>query len=204
MLKGCAIGCGLIVLAAAIVGGVIAWRAPKFLAFFAEIAAQEQERQALATQWTLPADDAPTDALFPPTLDGYRREAADDQAAIPELKIDLPGKHAVYRNDASRVDVYLYRVTPLEKEALFTRVEEASQQGASARTWTKVDLGDDYARIYLWSNRLGQNHLWSTRGRLVVFRTADEEDREPVVRAFFKANATPPPPQAGEPKPAPP
>jgi hypothetical protein len=206
MLKGCAIGCGLIVLTLAIVGGVVAWKGPQFFTFFTALVAQEQARQELLQKWTPPADDAPTDAVFPPSLDGYRRESTDEQAMIPELQIDMAGKHAVYREGPSRIDVYFYRVTHLENEALFARVEKASEEGSGTRTWSKVDLGDDYARVYLWTTRLKQNQLWYSRGRLLIFRTTDEADCEPFIHAFFKAGAAAPPEQVNEreiePKPA--
>ena len=185
-MKGCAIGCGMIVLTLALVGGVIAWKAPHLWTMFNAVVAQEQERQLLVTNWTPPAKDAPDVDVFPPMLEGYRLVETNNRANLPELQIDVPGAHAVYRKGPSQIDLYLFPVTQLENEALFKRVEEASEKGGGSRTWTKVDLGDAYARIYLWSTNLKQNHLWYTRGHLVVFRTADEEDRENFVHAFFQ------------------
>lgn len=187
MLRFLAIGCGLIVLIIAMIGGAAVWFGPQLWDMAKEAMAAEQERQQLAERWSPPADDAPAEVVFPAQLENYKREAADDDAKVPELQLDLPGKHAVYRHGASRIDAYVFPITRVERDGVLHRLEHA--QGGGTRTWTKVDLGDAYGRAYLSSTAQKQNHLWFTKGRLVLFRTSDEADCEGLVKAFFRAAA---------------
>jgi hypothetical protein len=189
-MKACGIGCGIVILLLSIVAGIAVWQAPKIIAWFEEMVAEEEQRQLLIKNWPQPAKDAAAEAIFPAKLLGYQRESTDEAARIPELQIDVAGKHAVYKEGASRIDAYVYVITHLEYEALVNRVDKASES-AGTRSKTTVDLGENYARCYLSASGLGQNHLWYSRGRLVLFRTADSEDREDVALEFFRTPAAP-------------
>lgn len=195
--KALAIGCGIIVLIIGIGIGAAVWYGPKLMEMGKAMIAAEEERQSLAKNWAPPAEDATPADVFPQQLAGYQRERTDE-SKLAALEIDVVGDHAIYRNGSSQVEAYLFPVTKLESEALFGRIEKL-KSGSGMSQWEKIDLGSDYSRVYLSKTGLGQNHLWFSKGRLIVFRTDDEEDREALIKDFFRAHAAPasapPPPQ---------
>ncbi len=142
----------------------------------------EQERRELADSWEPPGEEASPDNFFPDRVADYTLDSKDDKAAIPEFHFDLSGMHAIYQSNGSRIDVYVYRTTELEKEALFGRVNRAyeKQQGG-----VKVKTQMGY-RMYYWSSQHHQNHFWWMKGWLLVFRSDDSEDREPFVKRFLQ------------------
>lgn len=103
----------------------------------------------------------------------------------------------MYSSGPNRIEVFAYPVSKLEAEALMGRAERVYEQaqGGGVRKWSKVDLGDSYARAAFSAPGLGQNHLWFTKGWLLAFRTSDAEDREAFVREFLR---TPRQPEAGK------
>jgi hypothetical protein len=156
--------------------------------------AEEPQRQALAAGWDAPDRGAAPAQVFPPAVGDYRLDRADDRAAVPELNLDAKGAHASYSSGASRVEVFAYPVSKLEAEALMNRAERVYEQGGPGgdhRVWSRVESGESYARAYLSAPELGQNHLWFTKGWLLVFRTPDTEDREAFVREFLRAPRRP-------------
>ena len=142
----------------------------------------EKERRELADKWQPPGENASLDSFFPERVANYELDARDDKAVIPEFHFDLSGMHAIYRSNDSRIDVYVYRTTELEKEALFGRVDRVydKQEGGVK---IKTELG---YRMYYSSSQHHQNHFWWMKGWLLVFRSDDSEDREPFVKRFLQ------------------
>lgn len=202
-MKPLLIGCGVIILlifgvavaAYYFLPGVIkkGWDAAN------EMIAAEEERQRLAIGWNAPADDAAPTDVFPETLDAYKRTSADNSNGIPALEIDKPGRHATYEAGTSRVDVYVFPLAPGERATFLNKLEKLNR-GSGTTSWTKIDLGENYARAYLSSPALKQNYVWLTKSHVVVFRTEDSDDRDPLVKAFFQAGQTIAP---AKPEPAP-
>ncbi|MCE9608488.1 MAG: hypothetical protein K8U03_26690 [Planctomycetia bacterium] len=195
-MKAVLIGCGLFVVLIAGAIGAMFWYGSdlidKGMELVNEALAIEQERQTLAAGWAAPAPDATAQDVFPARLAGYERTAAEKSGGVPALKIDLAGTHALYEAGPSRIDAYVFPITKQAKSDLLQELEDL-KKGAGSNTWSKVDLGDAYSRAYLSSDGLKQNHFWFLKDHLVLFRTTDSEDREPVVLAFFKANQKAPP-----------
>lgn len=194
MWKKVGIGCGILVG----LGGVAAFAAvlflPRLIDFVERKVAEEQERQAIAAEWAAPDRDAGPAQVFPAAVGGYQLDKSDDRAAVPDLDVGARGVHAVYTAGPSRIEVFAYPVSKPEADALIRRVEQVYKHGGSGsgtRTWSKIDLGDSYARVYLTTPKLGQNHLWFTKGWLLVFRTSDSEDREPFVKSFLRGTDRP-------------
>lgn len=188
MWKVIGIGCGVLLVLAAVAAVGALLLVPRLLDKFEQLAAEEQERQADAAAWAAPDRDAGPAQVFPPAVGAYRLDAADDRAAVPALDFDAKGVHAVYAAGPGWVEVFAYPVSKREAEALVGRAEGAYEraEGGGVRTWSRVDLGDSYARAAFAAPGLGQNHLWFTKGWLLVFRTPDAEDREPFVREFLR------------------
>ena len=145
----------------------------------------ENQRRALAKSWQAPEDDASPETFFPAKVSGYGLVKHDTEAAIPALRFDIPGWHARYRSSESRIDVFVYQVTDLEREALFGRIEDTFDDQDSG---SKGLIRSGY-RCYFSSTAHHQNHLWWMKGWLLVFRTEDSKDREDFVRTFLKTTS---------------
>lgn len=147
---------------------------------------------------------APPAEEMPPDFSQLKLPSAtlvsqDDAAAIADLHVELPGKHAVYREfGGDQLDVYLYRATPLEREAVYRRVLSVidppdRKQGGS----DFADDGDpltyphypsrskrgDYNTIYLdWRYRWASLNpgdaavFWYDEGWLFAVRTHSKAD----------------------------
>lgn len=188
VLVGC--GCGALVSVCGIAIVVSFLSAPKLMEQIEEEVALEQERQKLTAAWNPPApslEDHPLDELFPIRIGAHERDSLDDDAAIPEFGFELAGHRAVYINAESRIEVFAYPTSELEKEALFQRLDEVYEEdeGTFKR---KTNMG---YRLYYNSSQHHQNHFWWTQGWLLVFRTQDSEDREPFALKFFASAPAP-------------
>ena len=75
--------------------------------------------------------DAGPDRLFPEAVAGVRLDHHDTEVDLRDVGIDIAGKHAVYGQGATAVEVFAFRVTTLEKEALYQRAIEGSKAGQS-------------------------------------------------------------------------
>jgi len=149
----------------------------------------EKQRQALANKWQAPEDDASPETFFPAKVSGYGLVKHDTEAAIPALRFDIPGWHARYRSGDSRMDVFVYQVTDLEREALFGRIEDISDEEENDEQSGSQFLILTGYRCYYRSTAHHQNHLWWMKGWLLVFRTEDSEGREGFVRTFLETTS---------------
>ena len=164
--------------------GIAVYRfGPKMFGWVEHVIAEETERQKLASDWQPPARDAGPDKLFPARIGEFELASHDDKAAIPEFKFDLPGRHAAYRSPQGQVDVFIYQVSELEREALLRRVDDAYESSKAGRRITKTPY-----RAYYSSPEFHQNHFWWMKGWLFAFRSRDEQDREPFVMAYLRGN----------------
>ena len=144
----------------------------------------EKQRAALARRWQAPEDDASPETFFPAKVSGYGLVKHDTEAAIPALGFDIPGWHARYRSGDSRIDVFVYQVTDLEREAFFGRIKDIHDE--DSESWA---LFYSPYRCYYLSDAHHQNHLWWMKGWLLVFRTEDSENREDFVRTFLETTS---------------
>ena len=182
------VGCGGAIVILVIIGISVVTFVPKMFDWVGQMAAEEQERHALADNWQPPEKDTISESFFPPKVAGYNLGPQDKNSEIPELRIDQEGWHAVYSSGASQIDVYLYYVSELEKEALFGRVKEVYEdEDEGLKRITNLGY-----RLFYSSSLNHQNHLWWMKGWLLVFRTHDSEDREAFVKSFLEATSAEP------------
>lgn len=187
--KKVAIGCGIF-LVLLIVATVLLWAfLPNFLNDLWNKAKEaEGERQKIATEWKAPNVNVLPAAFFPAKVEQYQLEQADTLAAVPDLRIEAKGVHGRYAAGNSRIDLFAYPVNKADADKIMKGIEEAANaENAGNKRWTKVDLGVNYARMYLRSPKFNQVQVWYTHGWLLVFRTTDDTDCEPFIRAFLKS-----------------
>jgi serine/threonine protein kinase len=179
---------------------------------------QAQERSnaewdAIMGFWHAPAADAPVDSLLPPTFAGnYRRLRHDQDAADPELGINLPGRRGVYSTpEGQEVEVRVYRCPDAEAKAIQARVQAFVQ---SVKDGTAPDRPDSKRQkviytasnpgirtfTYTFTDTYSQNaeygKVWYGHDWLFLFKTSS-----PLIVEFFpskylmevsKRAATPP------------
>lgn len=185
MNKKIVMGCGIGCLGFLLIGGIVAYLfVPKILEWGKNQIEAESQRKNVADAWN-PPKEAALDNFFPQSVSGYELKSKDEQASIPDLNFDLKGWHAIYQSDGSKIDVYVYQATELEKEVMFGRVDEVfeNQKGGFK---SKTSLG---YRMYYSSTAHHQNHLWWTKDWLFVFRTTDSTDRDPFAIEFLETSS---------------
>jgi serine/threonine protein kinase len=92
-------------------------------------AERNQEKRQLenaARSWRPPPADAAVARLFPKNVTGYHLAESDDKANVADLDLTQPGRRALYRGNQAdaaddSVEVFAYRATKLEKEALLMK-----------------------------------------------------------------------------------
>lgn len=183
--KKLAIGCGVLAVIGVIGVAIAIVNVPKIIQWAEEKIAEEQARQQFAETWNPPAKDVAPVNLFPVQVGSAVRMSQDDKADISELRFDIKGQHATYRDDSYDIDVYVYQVTELEKETLFGRVKDLYDEGEGhqgARQITSLGY-----RLFYDSSEHAQSHLWFMQGWLFVFRSSSGEALEPFIMAYLKA-----------------
>ncbi|MFT5301834.1 MAG: hypothetical protein ACI87E_002879 [Mariniblastus sp.] len=180
------VGCGGVMLLVLIAGIAVVSLAPKMFEWGKQQIALEQERKELADSWQPPAEDASLENFFPAEVANYKLASQDEDAAIPDFDFDLDGRHATYQSSDGQIDVFVFRATELEKEALFRRVSDVYEE-QNGGLKMKTEMG---YRFYYSSSQHHQNHFWWTKGWLMVFRTNDSEDREPFVKKFLQTTSS--------------
>ncbi|MBI4861412.1 MAG: hypothetical protein HY815_14305 [Candidatus Riflebacteria bacterium] len=188
---------GLVVAAVLALGAALVLFGPRVYRWVVKEIESERVRSQIAAGWQPPAKELSPDRWFPEKLEGYQRMSHDEKAQVPALRIDLKGIRGLYRSGKSQLAVTVYQLNSLEAEAMFNRFQKAYENESDGQKRGYALSGDttDCARISLWTGTLRQNHCWYVRGTLMVFRTDDEDDREPFVWAYVKTvGATKPPP----------
>ncbi|WP_298868358.1 hypothetical protein [uncultured Gimesia sp.] len=182
--KKIAIGCGVLAVIGVIGVAVAIVNVPKIIKWAEEKMAEEEERQQFAETWNPPAKDVAPEKLFPAKVGNALRKSQDEAADIPDLRFDIKGQHATYDDGLYDVDVYVYQVTELEKEALFGRVQDIYDEGegkSGMRQMTNMGY-----RMFYDSSEDDPSYLWFMKGWLFVFRTSSEDDLEPFIMAYLK------------------
>lgn len=118
-----ALGCGVVaVLGISLCVGSSLWLLPRVTRGVRNAVVEETRRTAFASLWRPPADDVTAEELFPASVAGFQLAGHDEQAEVARFQIDVEGRHAVYRSSKVDVEVYVYRASSLEKEAIYRRV----------------------------------------------------------------------------------
>jgi hypothetical protein len=177
------IGCGIVLVLLIAAGVALVVFAPNLLNWANDQIAREQARQQWASDWQPPSDSI--DQFFPAKIETFELESRDQDASIQEFQFNIDGHHAVYQSPEDRIEIFVFEANDLEKEALFGRVHDAYEesQGSYKRI---TDVG---YRLYYSSSQHGQNHLWWSKGWLLVFRTLSDSDQERFIESYFQATS---------------
>jgi serine/threonine protein kinase len=156
----------------------------------------------LERAWMPPPDNAAPDLLFPARLDDYVLQEVDDKAELPGLDIHEKGRHGHYQNETLRLDLYVYRLSKLEKEAQYQHVINALEKqrgkndahrnlfdGSALSPRLTYHLGDRAKGVVKPRPR---GVLWWNRGWLFLLQTEEAVDPEPLLLNYlerFKAES---------------
>jgi predicted Ser/Thr protein kinase len=86
---------------------------------------EKEQWREMARTWKPPPAGAGSARLFPATVGAYKLRTNDERANIAELNVAQPGWRAVYRGPAGTVELFVYRASELEKEALLRNAQDA-------------------------------------------------------------------------------
>ena len=183
------LGCGVAALLMLLIcGGLAVYLVSRGAGWFWGAIQAEQQRAEFAASWQPPPSGAGPDRLFPANVAEFELLSHDRQADVPDFGIDLAGHHATYQSPQMKLDVFVYRATKLEKEALFRRVEDAIQQNDyNLRMRFGSSQGDRFS--YTVSPPRQKGSLWWSKDWLFFFRTDGSEDLEPFLEAYLSALA---------------
>jgi serine/threonine protein kinase len=198
-------GCGVVTVAFIIlfVAGT-AWLLLKGLPKLINVVTEETKRQnewaEVARVWKpLPADAGP-DRLFPKAVAGVPLDHHDTEVDLSDLGIDIAGKHAVYGQGATAVEIFAFRATALEKEALYKRAIEGPKAGEMAPPGQVNISGQNFRVLHgtaqdklIWYHMSPPDQkgvLWWDQGWLFVARSTNGGDPEPFLRQFLTASST--------------
>ena len=114
---------------------------------------REQQWWSMTSVWQAPPADAPRDHLLPPQVNRYTRQSVDTNASLAKLNIDLAGQHAVYRSESQTQEVYVWRASELEKEAIFSRIDDQIRGGddETGPSQLSMSYGSPPNQQYRWA-----------------------------------------------------
>lgn len=144
-----------------------------------------------------PGDNANIDEVFPKRLGELERRMVDDDAAIPDLNLDLKGRHAVYGQGGQEVHLYAFQpVKRLEKEALFRRAMDLADkdQKTSPTVYSSISGSPQGNRLAIHVERTQSSgkavrvraNLWWSHDWLCVLRTPLSQDPEPLLKEYLQ------------------
>ncbi len=195
-------GCGILTLAFLILFVVgtamlLTRGLPKLINFVTEETKRQNDWAKVAREWRAPPEDAGPDRLFPEEVADLDLDHHDTDVDLFYLGIEIPGKHAVYGEGATAVEVFIFRVTALEREALYKRALEGPKAGEQPppgqvnvrRQNFRVTHGtpQDPLLWYSMSPPDEKGVLWWDKGWLFVARSTGGDDPEPFLREFVTA-----------------
>jgi serine/threonine protein kinase len=135
----------------------------------------------LAQSWQPPADGA-SGGLFPANVGSYARAARDENAVIPEFRVELPGSRAVYRSPPGEIEFFVFRATDSECGKIFSRVNSGFND-----EHLRVE-GDGFLNYaYTFAGREHKGMFLRATDRLLLARTTDAIDPEQFLRDYFAA-----------------
>src|SRR5262249_41933075 len=143
-----------------------------------------------------PSPDGAPELLFPQQLEEYLLQEVDEKAERPALDIRQKGQHGLYRSTSRRLDLYVYHLTQLEKEAQYQHVINAleKQRGKGDVRRSLYDGSPLSSRLnYHLGDRAKENAtprprgvLWWNRGWLFLLQTEEPVDPEPLLLKYLE------------------
>lgn len=199
MNRGCAIGCGVLLLLAAILIVVAAKSAPhvgsRIKGWIEQSFKESAERAALEASWQ-PPSPKPDESWFPARIGDWERASSQPIREVSAVSFSRAGHAAEYRSSTGTISMTVVPATELESEALFRRAIEKHE--AAGGTKFRSQSGN---RLYL--RRDGQHHLqlWQLKDWLFLLES-DGVDPRGFDEQFLRAATTDAAAQ-GPPAPAP-
>jgi hypothetical protein len=77
---------------------------------------------SLTLSWKLLPEKVEPVQLFPSTIGNFRLIERNNHIKTPEFNLNIPGYCAVYGSGRKRIKIFIYFITMLAKETLFSRV----------------------------------------------------------------------------------
>lgn len=146
---------------------------------------------AYAQAWTPPADTASDAILFPAIVAGYQYTgpAADGPHYLYQ---EIPGRFGVYSSASNRIIVSIYRVSQLEKEAIYNRmIAYIHKNGSSITTFGDATTYNFAYKFTLKKHaQYEAGSLWWSKGWLIFVRTENQigvTELTPFVKQYLEA-----------------
>lgn len=150
--------------------------------------ARDREWQAFGVTWRPPPADAPRDTLFPPRIGDFVLVPEDGQAAPPPFDIPRAAQHGAYQANGQAIDVYAFRASNLEREAIYRRAIDSLKGGNGINIHVQLNQ-----RLRYKSAQLGeQGAFWGNGQWLFLARSPQVDDLEPFLRSYLEAIADKP------------
>ena len=143
---------------------------------------REQQWWSLSSVWQAPPANASTDQLLPPKVNRFVRKSVDNKTSLPRLNIDLSGQHAVYESDNQTQEVYVWQASELEKEAIFSRIDDAirDNEDDTGPSNLSMSYGSPPTQKYRWVIDLPEGNqqvaLWWGGDWLFLSISTDDSD----------------------------
>lgn len=185
------LGCGGVSMLVFVCGAL--WLIPQMVTIVRGFLKEEGEREAFAVSWLPPGDNATAKELFPESLAGFQRSGHDEVLTVDRFNIELKGRRAVYSSPQAKIEVFIYRASSLEKEAIYRRVLNSIGADDDLGDWDddpytmRMSSGDS------GSKRLGftvkppfhKGQLWWSKDWLFFFLTESDIDLEAFQQIYL-------------------
>jgi hypothetical protein len=176
ILLGCAV---LLVLVCVGVPALVWFAFPDVRRMIQEEFTKTMDWEQFAQTWQPPPRDAGPERLFPAAVGDFRKEKDDDQAAVPNLEIVMPGRRASYESGQEVIEVFAFPgVARGEQEALFKKL--------NAKPFTmKMEMHTNNFARFTYATGQEKGVLWWSRDWLFLARGKESSDPEKFLRAYL-------------------
>jgi serine/threonine protein kinase len=155
-------------------------------------AAIQEQFLALAASWQPPTDRDKSRDLLPKRLGDFTLIEQSDNAFIPELGIEVPGRRARYESQRGTVDLFAYQMTGRDCETLLRRVENAFSDKHETTSYRvgPVDSRSGGTRIMRYSYAIRKpkqkgTFLWCADW-LLLARTTQDCEPDDLLKAYLE------------------
>lgn len=201
------LGCGAIILLVILLGcGGVFWlflrQFPQLMIKLNDAVQAATERETFYISWLPPHNNATAAELFPASLAGFQLDGHDTVLKVDRFDIESKGLTAVYHSAEEKIEVFVYRVSSLEKEAIYRRVLKSIGSSEPLGDWDDQP-GDQGGDQYMMRWSLGdpqskelqftvkppyfKGRLWWNQDWLFFFLTERDIDLEAFQQSYLDA-----------------
>jgi hypothetical protein len=177
--------CGVLVLAAVLIGVALLWLSPRVVEkgkkFIGTQIVDVSRNSAIEGSWQ-PPSEKPDARWFPTPIETWTLEVHEEIASVPEIDLDRGGHRAKYRGDKQDIDIIVIAANELEREGIYSRARAKLTKNATNQMTSEFS-----GRLYVRTG--GDNHtrLWWIKGWLFIFRTRGPDDPSSFAQAYLEA-----------------